>query len=401
MCRKILVLVLLISSKVFGFQVFSPFPPDGNPTISIITGGGSGNGSDVSTIGDDTVDNGGDDDNGGNDDDGDFGHPPDDPDSNSSDPDCDKDNDSSSGAVGDQDNDVPTLLSIRSRIHSLQQELTLQAERTRGTTTVSNGESSNSQQIALADIYDALNHTKEKQEIKTKETEKQTKEDEAKDKITDFFDNAKEDAENFAESFSVADHTDSTMDTLFEVDIGSYSFYLDPLKDTFSGAVSIGYSWSQIADWISLIIGITCVIIYYRNLKELVFHFLETILIAPKSGAVTNIAVFGNSIGTLGLMILKIGFIGILVGTTITSAFAVMYESNFTLGGTSQGVMSILSSITSILTSGGGWMSHAFSLFCDLVPVVSISAMVAFYYLQRFGILIFVGAQLVISQTLT
>lgn len=306
----------------------------------------------------------------------------------------------SSNSNVDTDDDVPTLLSIRSKIHTLQQEMVKQVEEVRGAerSVITNWETNEttSKRVDYGDLYAVLeklvpDNSAEKQSFSEKVEEKDSELESLEDSIESLQEEFEEKVETMTEAVKVNVPTSADLDSLFEMDIGSYSFYLDPFKDSYTGGISTGIKWDEVADWISLIVGLVAVIIYFQAVRRNITDLMQTLIEAPFTAPVSNLSIFGNSIGTAGLIVIKIGFIaGLFVSTTIFGVF-VLLESNFSFGGASLSVIAMLGDITSIL-SGDGYMGHAVGLLFDLLPLITIASMYTAYIAQKlvtFGILTF------------
>jgi hypothetical protein len=161
------------------------------------------------------------------------------------------------------------------------------------------------------------------------------------------------------------------LSTLFEMSAGNHDFYVDPLNNIVSGDnVSFGATFSQIASWISLVIGLSCVVVYYIAQTENIHEFLKVIMIAPTSAPVT----------TIPLIIVKVTLMGVLFGTTIYGAMTAIWDSNFTVLGVTGGAIDIVSNGLTLLTGQSTWGSMALSLFFELVPIDTITTLFVLYY---------------------
>ena len=303
----------------------------------------------------------------------------------------------------DSDDDVPTLLSIRSKIHTLQQELQSQMEETRGTTQVYNAEtnSSESKEVALADLYQALRGDQD--QARNAEEAKQTEIDSEKENFEDVKETFEEDINDAMDEITEATikaPTSSTLDTKFELDIGEYNFYMDPMKDLYSGGIDTGVDWDDFSSWISVIIGAVAVFIYFKHVRVLVNKLMETLAVAPMSSPVTSLTFFGTSIGTLGLILIKIGTFVALFGTTLLSSILVLLESEFLVGDETMGISGVINDTSTIL-SGGGFMGNATSFLFDLIPIISIGSMVMMYSSQAFLLWLFISLTLATSKSAT
>jgi hypothetical protein len=292
----------------------------------------------------------------------------------------------------DTDDDVPTLLSIRSKIHTLQQEMVKQVEEVRGAerSVITNWETNEttSKRVDYGDLYAVLEKLVPDNTIaKDNFTKKKEEKDSEYESLKSDLENLKEDftdrVESMSEYVKVKAPQSSSLNTLFELDAGNHNFYLNPFEDTYSGGITTNINWSDTADWISLIAGLVAVIIYFQAVRRGILDLMQTLIQAPMSAPVSNLSIFGNSIGTAGLMIFKIALIGSLFVSSTVFGLFVLFESNFSFGGTSQSIITVLGSITDILSGGDGFMSDAVSLLFDLLPLITMSAMFGAYLVQK------------------
>lgn len=296
-----------------------------------------------------------------------------------------------SGSKVDTDDDVPTLLSIRSRVHSLQQELTKQAISTRGTTgVVTNFETKEiqSKEVELADLYNVLRQVipdNEEEELKFegKVDEKDSALENFKDEVEEFKTEFIEKATDYAKTVKVTEPSGGHMDTRFELDIGSYNFYLDPFQDLYTGGINLGITWDDIKDWISVVVGLLAVFIYFNAIRRDLVELMRTLTLAPYTAPVSNLSIFGNSVGTVGLILIKIAFIASLIVSTTFFGLLTLIESGFSFGGATRSLSAILGDVTPILSGTSGFMINATNLLFDLIPLISISAMFTAYLIQK------------------
>lgn len=318
----------------------------------------------------------------------------------------DSDLDSTQGSGGDDDNDVPTLLAINSSISSLQSSINSQFNQTRSTTSLysPNSENSGSKEITLADLYNVIVETS-----KNDSSEIDSKSEEKDDQTEQFEDDSEEQKETFLSdttSFvsgiqNITEKGATKLDTNFDLDIGSYNFYLDPFNDTFTGGISLDVTWQDIADWISLIVGLYCVFRYWKRSLELVDKMMQLIFLTPISAPVSNLSIFGNSIGTLKLMIIKFTLFTSVIVSVVIASIAVIYESNFSIAGISGTFGTFFDGIMSAIVGSSTWSSFAVSLLFDCIPIISITGMIATYWIQRLTITagIFFGINVIKATT--
>ena len=133
----------------------------------------------------------------------------------------------------------------------------------------------------------------------------------------------------------------------------------------------------------------------------LVDKMMQLIFLSPISAPVSNLSIFGNSIGTLKLIAIKILLMGSLVTAVVVASLSVIYESNFTIAGVSGGMTALFDGLLSAIISGSDWSSFAVSLLFDLIPIFSIIGMVSFYWIQRLSITagIFFGINVIKAST--
>ena len=304
-------------------------------------------------------------------------------------------NDNSSGGGGgstsnvDTDDDVPTLLSIRSKIHTLQQEMVKQVEEVRGAerSVITNWDTNEttSKRVDYGDLYAVLekmvpDNTEEKKQISDKKKELEDVEDSESDQIDESLNNLETDITDYVSKFS-PETAGSKTNTNFEINVAGRSFYLDPLNNTYTGGIE-SVSWQEIADWIKIVIGVVCVLIYFNNTNLFINDILDTLTKAPKSAPVSNISVFGNSLGTIALKVIKWSLISSLIVGTLAGSFSVLLESNVDLGFSSSVLNVIQNPEVVLLGDSEPWIMFAVSLFTDVLPLVAISGLTIFYYSQ-------------------
>ena len=291
----------------------------------------------------------------------------------------------------DTDDDVPTLLSIRSKIHTLQQEMVNQVEQVRGSErsvrTNWDTNETTSKRVDYGDLYGVLeklvpDNSKDEESFTAKVDERDSDLENLEDSFESLQEEFDEKVDTLTNAIKVETPPSSELDSLFEMDVGTYSFYLDPLKNIYTGGYNLGVDWRQVADWISLVLGLVAVTIYFQAVRRNIMQLMQTLIQAPLTAPVSNLSIFGNSIGTAGLLVIKIAFIaGLFVSTTLFGIF-VLLESNFNFGGASLSVVQMLGDITAIL-SGDGFMSDAVGLLFDLIPIITIVSMYSAYIGQK------------------
>lgn len=295
----------------------------------------------------------------------------------------------SSSSNVDTDDDVPTLLSIRSKIHTLQQEMVKQVEEVRGAerSVITNWETNEttSKRVDYGDLYAVLekmvpDNTEEKNQISDKKKELEDVEDSESDQIDESLNNLETDITDYVSKFS-PETAGSKTNTNFEINVAGRSFYLDPLNNTYTGGIE-SVSWQEIADWIKIVIGVVCVLIYFNNTNLFINDILDTLTKAPKSAPVSNISVFGNSLGTIALKVIKWSLISSLIVGTLAGTFSVLLESNVDLGFSSSVLNVIQNPEVVLLGDSEPWIMFAVSLFTDVLPLVAISGLTIFYYSQ-------------------
>jgi hypothetical protein len=284
----------------------------------------------------------------------------------------------------DQDNDVPTLLSIRSKLHTLQQELIYQEEKTRGTTDVIVSNTVTNKEVSLADIYEALNNDSEKQEIQEAQSELESQESNAISDLEDTANSFKDKVENFANLSVTQAPNKQAGFTNLALNAGSYNFYLDPFNDNIMGESLLGVTWKDIADWISLIIGLVVVVWYWRAVLNMSKDVANTMIIANPTAPVTSLTIFGNSVGTVVMKIIKVGIMVTVIAGVLGNTALVLLESDFNMLGNEGTAPNIINALTNDIAGyDTTWTAFTVGLFFDFVPILSITSMIVSYYSQR------------------
>ena len=308
----------------------------------------------------------------------------------------------SQSSDGDQDNDVPTLLSIRAKMEALEKE-------TRGNkkivkNPVFNSETnqtdweteSSSSEVTLADIHTEM----QKLVLLADRPASNTIEnlgDETTSTIDETLENIEENLDDFGEAMSstltltnpASDHSSyyitipsiltervaglpSSID-LFAIDIGG--FQLPTLK--------------EIATFVSLVVGITAVCIYGFSLKSIMFQFMRDIPKMNESNAVTNYSIAGFSIGALTMWGIQLGLIVTFFGTVFVFANGVLLES---LGWESySGIWTdIVPQMFTGLAQLSTWSDISVYWLFEFIPLISITAMIGAYFGQLFGFRVFI-----------
>ena len=169
---------------------------------------------------------------------------------------------------------------------------------------------------------------------------------------------------------TLADVNTQKMDTLFEMTAGRYNFYVDPLNNVVSGGiVDIGFSFADIANWVSLVIGFYAVFVYFQAQNKNVSDILEVIMIAPMSAPAT----------TIPQIAVKIFLIGVLVASTLYGGLVAIWDANMTVMGVYGDFSQVFDGLKVFLTQSA-WGSMAVDIFFDLVPVDTITTLFAMYW---------------------
>ena len=296
-----------------------------------------------------------------------------------------------SGIV-DQDNDVPTLLSIRSKLHTLQQEMVKQVEDLRGKSQINEEESSENFRVALSDIYEAIRNQNENNQSSF--DQQKLENDQALEEFESEFESLEtrvtDTLTNTSSSLSIQNSGSKPQDfTRFELDVGSHSFYMDPFNDIFTGGINLGITWSDFSSWIKLIIGFIAVWYYWKYAHQLTTTVFQTFVTANMSSPVTSLTIFGNSVGTLVLKAFKIGIMSSLILGVVGNSVLVLLESDILFNGSASSLDSVMGSVGSIIDGSmqnsfdTTWISFSVSLLFDLIPVLSITSMFTTYYTQK------------------
>lgn len=286
----------------------------------------------------------------------------------------------------DQDNDVPTLQAIHDRMKDLNEE-TRNYRYDVETDTIS------SQYTTLQDLHIELQKIRILSETNSSE-----------------LDSVAEDIqENLQENQS---EIDSAMED-FDQELAKSEIKIDePTKDHQSAIIDIPEilqptlkrshidlfnadgelpipKLSNIAKFISLVIGLVAVFIYSQAIKRLADRTLEIMVTANESNAVTNYSVLGNSVGALSVKAIKTGLGFALFMSILVAIVAVLGETfSFSAGGfTANGTSSnIIDQLTDKLSSFGSWSEITMYWFFKFVPIISILYMVFQYWLASFGL---------------
>ena len=286
----------------------------------------------------------------------------------------------------DQDNDVPTLTLIHSRMKTLNNE-------TRDFKfDVATG-SESSEYTTLQDLHIELQKIRILSETNSSELNSVASDlsDEI-DEQASIVDNALDTLDTKISNTKVTVNKPSTEhDSAF---INVPQVLQKPLKsstvDLFNadGKLPIP-KLKDLAKFVSLVIGLVAVFVYSQALKKLVDRVFEILIGANESNTVTNYSVLGNSVGAMGVKAIKMGLSAALVMSVLVALGAVLTETlDLTIGeiqftGTSD---NMASSITSKLTSFGTWSEIAVHWFFKFVPIISLLFMVFQYWLASFGL---------------
>jgi hypothetical protein len=280
----------------------------------------------------------------------------------------------------DTDDDVPMLTSIYERLEELKDinkqyinNVEKKVTGIQGRLLDENG-SYTEQNATLADIVNAIRG--DQADINATDTQEES---DSKEALISGID-------NFATDIIDAIPTDpnSYLDTMFEMDAGEFSFYLDPIAGTVSG-IDFPFSWQDIADWISLFLVFVSLILYWQASLQNLDEILSIVTVAPKTAPASSI---------LQIKV-KVILIASLVASVIFGGLIGILESNFTILGTTGTIFDLIANTGSLLIAGGTstWSSMAISLLFDLVPVITILYLVGGFYIQKLGakIALFVG----------
>ena len=282
----------------------------------------------------------------------------------------------SSNPLLDSDNDVPLLTEIKYKIEEFKDEnndnfelVNEQFGLLRGRLMDENGTLSD-KNATLADIVHAIRGDQDYNATKTKE--ESDKESALVSGITSFASGI---------SDAIPDDPNTYLDTMFEMDAGSWNFYLDPLNGTVSG-FDFPFTFQDIADWISLLIVFYCLIRYWHASLENVDEMLTLVTVAPKTAPASSF---------LQIKV-KIALIASLVVTVIFGGIIGLLESNFSVLGTSGTILEVIAGVGKLIVIDG-WGMMAISLFFDLFPAFTILYLVSGYWIQKLAlkVTIFVG----------
>lgn len=307
---------------------------------------------------------------------------------------------------GDQDNDVPTLLSIRAKMEALEKE-------TRGfkkkvSNPVFNSDSNQTDyeiesldsEVTLSDIHQEL----QKLLLQTESSiqNQLTHNDEQNETISTFVSEL---------NSSIQQHTDEIQTKLDELEAAfvsvptieepntDFTSYYITLPSALSQKVGVSTidlfnikigdlelpTLADISLFVSLIISITAVMIYIIKTKSLIMETMRDLTLAQESNPVTNYSAFGWSAGALAVKsmqfsIISVGIIGLLGLCVVTLSETIGFGA-FS-GDPSSIPMQIISSIEGI----GNFAQIAVFWFFKFVPIISIISMISFYFIQVFAI---------------
>jgi hypothetical protein len=153
---------------------------------------------------------------------------------------------------------------------------------------------------------------------------------------------------------------------------------------------------SDVAKFVSLVIGLVAVFIYSQAVKKLLARTLDILTTSNESNTVTNYSVLGNSVGALGVKAIKMGLSAALVVSVLVALGLVLVETlNLELGDIqfTGKTDNIITSIVGKLSSFGVWSQIAVHWFFKFVPIVSLLYMCFQYWLASYGIKGLVFAQ--------
>jgi hypothetical protein len=296
----------------------------------------------------------------------------------------------STGAIssnGDQDNDVPTLITIRNKLEELNKAV-------RGDRIdIDDNESNASGYTTLSDLHIEL------QKIRNQHKDHNTTEiddilDSVDESVSEQEEIIDEEYTEFQDKLANSEITASTFQ-------GQNSYYIDIPEvlqpyakrsniDLFNADGQLPFpKLSDLAKWCSLVIGLVAVFIYSQALKKLLDRVLDLLVTANESNTVTNYSVFGNSIGAVGIKALKSGLMIAFVVTIFLAMAAVLVESlSVNIGGTPYTGASdlIITQLSNKLSSFGVWSQVTMHWFFKFVPIISILYMVFQYWLASFGL---------------
>jgi hypothetical protein len=286
----------------------------------------------------------------------------------------------------DSDNDVPTLIEIRDKLTELSQQ---ERGKRKIVSLDENGSyiiesESNNSLVTLADIHEELQKFNLKGGASNEVTESTNDQvDEAENEIGEFIDNFQNDLPEF-EIVEVQENFDD-----FYIDIpdklveyaGVSTLNLFNPKETFP-SLNIP-SLSDLAEFVSLVIGLIAVWIYSNAILKLASKTITDWTIANESNAVTNYSILGNSVGAIGVKALKVTITLSAIGASFIALGAVLLES-VDIKGSQGSITDVFTDIQNIIVSMGGYVAFAMYWFLKFAPIISIVYMVGQYWVSVF-----------------
>lgn len=284
------------------------------------------------------------------------------------------------GEISDRETELTRMTEfadIENSLRILETEVLAQ----RGTLFDENG----SERLAtLADIVNAINGENNETNASIEPDEGFDDIDDQKDEtdaqVTALLENYKSNAE-----LTLPRGTDAP--TKLEMGAGQYTFYVDPFQNLSShgSLLSNVIDWSEVTKWVSLMVGLVCGVIWFQACARACWELLGDLMKSEKSANVTDLTVAGTSIGTLILKRIKRAIVASLLGSSGVLFIFVLLESGFEITLVS-GLLSATSiqELSDAVSAQAGQIHSGFSLatsiFLDLVPIGSISIMVASYW---------------------
>lgn len=307
----------------------------------------------------------------------------------------------SQSSDGDQDNDVPTLLSIRAKMEALEKE-------TRGNKNIVKNPVFNSEtnqtdwetessdsETTLADIHTELQKLVLLADRGNNSDSITESRQESVEEIEEQHDQQLSDIEETL-SKSVILSTPSTSDH------SSYYITLPSiLTERVAGlpssidlfAIDIGGiqlpTLADLASFVSLVCGLIAIVIYIISLKSIFYKFLEDLPKMTESMAVTNYSVAGFSLGALGMFALKFSILTVFLSSVYLFINTTLNES---IGfGTHNGYAdSIVQSVFDTIATLSNWAEISVYWLFKFIPLVSITGMLGTFFTAKATFLIIV-----------
>ena len=278
-------------------------------------------------------------------------------------------------SVVDQDNDVPTLITIRSKLEDLEILAEQRNEALgnilngvidmRGVIRIGDDDNYTERNATLADIYYAITGETNNTAYEFNATEEQERynEDINEDSLTDML-------EGLNTPISVTAPTinpDTELYLDWDFGDGLESFDLFNISSKFHGSLP---TLTQVLGAIKTVIILLILFLYFKAMKSLAERIISTMIQAQESNTVTNYSVLGNSVGAVAVKASKVALWLAFGGAIFATMITAISESEISATLTSFG--SIGAALSGILTAESqGFMKDAYGYFTLVFPVAT------------------------------